>query len=842
DGRRFRNFFNTPADSTSLPDNQIIGLFTDSEGTLWVSCDNSQLCIYDDRLERFKRVPYKGAVGCFFEDRDKNVWLGTWGGLRLVTDRKKYRFAGKFMLNDSLRTIAPYTNVIFQSTDGALWIGTSQGLIRMHYENGRISSYDFYHHDPADPQSIGSNNITSISEDPEHRLWVGTQKDGVSVLTYANGAIRRQYPEGLDHPGLKDGNIRKLIADQQGKMWIGTQNGLYVYDPKSRNLEFYQHDADNKASLDNNSIHSLYHDKNGTAWVGTYHGGVNIAYQYATPFTVYQNSHNPHSLDNDVVSGIIEDDRHNLWIGTEGGGLNYLNRKTGAFQSYRQIPGDSSSLSSDFIKCLYRDLSGNIWIGTSYNGGLNRFDPATGRFHHYGLGAEERKRVGYFDEVLAIQEKPGGNILVGTLLGLYELRRHPDGSFEKYAGQVPLPCQRANKSIHALLIDSRKNLWIGGQAGLYMLQGTGQKLISFTKSAHPDSLHETNINFIREDSKGQIWIGAYYGGLYKYNPSSNSFVNYTQKDGLPNNNVLGLLEDADGVYWISTDNGLARFDPAEKSFKTYTVSDGLAGNKFNHQSFFKDSQGEMFFGGNNGLTSFNPDKIQVNKYIGDLVFTSLKLAGNAINIMGADNLLQQSLTTTDRLVFKHDQRQFTIDFALLNYIKPEKNRYAYKIEGYEDKWNYVNEPSATYSNLPAGRYTLLVKAANNDGFWTEKPASLHMTILPPLWATWWAYTIYILSACGIVFFITRFFYIRALFLKEHQLQQFKLNFFTNVSHEIRTHLSLISTPVEQLMLEKSDDPSISRKLKHVKNHTDRLARLINELMDFRKAETNHLPL
>jgi ligand-binding sensor domain-containing protein/signal transduction histidine kinase/DNA-binding response OmpR family regulator len=850
DGHHFRNYTNDPADTTSLADNQVAALLTDSDGTLWIA-SNDQLCKYDASFDRFQRVPYEPkrkqslnsrSVDCFFEDRDKNIWIGTRSGLNLVTDRAKNLFTSKFALNGSTQPIAPYANTIFQSTDGALWIGTSQGLIRMHYENGRISSYDFYRHDPNDPQSISDNHITAISEDRDHRLWIGTQNDGVNILTYANGTIRRVTLDGLNHPAIINGNVRELIADQQGRMWIGTQNGLYIYDPVKKALETYQHNSENKSGLSNNSIHSLYYDKNGTAWVGTYHGGVNIAYRYSTPFTVYQNNYDPHSLNNDVVSGIIEDDRHNLWIGTEGGGLNYFDRVKGSFQNYRQIPGDSNSLSSNFIKCLYRDLSGNIWIGTSYNGGLNRLDPRTGRFSHHNLQIEEGKKVGYFDEVLAIQEKPNGDILIGALRGLYELKKHADGSFDRYATNMTLPSDLTNKSVQALLVDSRKNLWIGGQTGLHLLRGSDQKLISFTRNAHPDSLHEHNINFIREDSKGQIWIGTYYGGLYKYNISTNSFTNYTQKDGLPNNNILGLLEDRDGFYWISTDNGLSRFNLAEKTFKNYTVSDGLAGNKFNHRSFFKDSRGEMFFGGNNGLTAFFPEKIQVNKYVGDLVFTSLKLSGNPVSIGGPDQLLQQSFTTTNELVFKHDQRLFTVDFALLNFIKPEKNRYAYKLEGYEEKWNYVNEPSATYSNLPAGNYTLLVKAANNDGFWTPQPASLQIQILPPLWKTWWAYTIYALAACGLAFFIIRFFYMRALFRKEHLLHQFKLNFFTNVSHEIRTHLTLISTPVDQLIRDKQDDPATGRKLQHVKTHTERLAKLINELMDFRKAETNNLPL
>ena len=849
DGIRFKNYTNDPSDSTSIPGNQVSVLLKDSRGNLWIIC-NSQLCRYNEKFDNFTRIPFRetntpqpdySSIDCLFEDKDRHLWIGTRGGVVVGTGEEKINFKNKFRLINKEQTIGYYTNCIFQSSDGNMWIGTSRGLIRLKYESGEISDYQLYTHEPGNAASITGNHITAISEDKDHRLWVGTQEEGLTILEKQSGTWQRTEIPPLNNPVFNGKNLRELVPDQQGNMWIGSQNGLIFYDAATKILTNHLHDPGNKTSLTNNSVHCIYHDDNGTTWIGTYHGGVNITYRYRTNFQVYRNENYPNSINNDVVSSVVEDNQQNLWIGTEGGGLQHLNRLTGRFRNFRHQPGNNNSLTNNFVKCVSIDRNGNIWMGLSFNGGIEMYNPQTNRFTHYTPpGSNNRDKVN-FEEVVALQEAVNGNIIVGARSGMYEIEKRSDDSYNPGWVKYQPWDTFAGKSVQSLFIDSRHNLWIGGMSGLYRQRSRDGKIIRYGKHTHADSLHEYNINFITEDTHKNIWIGTYYGGLYQFNEQQNSFTNYTQRNGLPNNNILGLLEDAAGQYWISTDNGLSRLNLATKKITNYTVSDGLPGNRFNKSAFFKNNKGELFFGGDNGLTAFFPEHIQQNKCTGPIVFTSLKLAGNTVTIADASVLLQQSITSTKKLVFKHQQSQFTIDFALLNFVKPEKNRYAYKLAGFEEHWNQVTDPSATYSSLPAGSYTFMVKAANNDGYWTE-PASIKIEILPPLWKTGWAYTLYILVFLLGAFLLVRFFYLRALFKKELTLQQFKLNFFANISHEIRTHLTLISGPVEKLLVAAKDNMSFTRQLEHVKDNADRLSTLINELMDFRKVETHNLQL
>jgi signal transduction histidine kinase/AraC-like DNA-binding protein len=319
-----------------------------------------------------------------------------------------------------------------------------------------------------------------------------------------------------------------------------------------------------------------------------------------------------------------------------------------------------------------------------------------------------------------------------------------------------------------------------------------------------------------------------------------TFQNYTVENGLPGNNALGLLEDKRGFLWVSTSNGLSRFNG--KVFTNYTVEDGLPGNVFNSNSFFEDTRAEMFFGGYNGLVSFFPEQIRRNRLVPKAVFVRLKLFNKPVSIDDETKLLARNISLTSEINFSYHQNIFTVDFALLNYIKSEKNRYAYKLEGFEKEWNYVTSPSASFTNLPAGTYTLLVKGSNNDGVWTAEPARLIINVHPPFWKTWWAYSFYVICAGGLVFLIFRYLWMQELLKREHEIYQMKLDFFTNVSHEIRTPLTLIVGPLENLVNETRESPALNRKLLTVKRNAGRLTRLVNELMDFRKAESGNMNL
>jgi ligand-binding sensor domain-containing protein/signal transduction histidine kinase/DNA-binding response OmpR family regulator len=843
DGTGFKIYKGSPSNKGSISDNLINALLVDDEGVLWVGTSNglNRYNAQKDNFERIFSLPNNknslnnSSINCLFQDSRKRIWVGTKNGLNLLVDKKTNSFQSIF--GSSQKTIGNYIRTIAESSDGNIWVGTSTGLIKM---NSNSYDYETYQH-TSSSSSLSADYVTSIVEDKQQNLWIGTLHDGINLFNKSSNSFMRFSQNGSGTSPLVHNNIRKLMLDNTGKIWIGTQDGLSIFDPITKQSSHYQHDAEVKTSLTNNSIHSIYQDMNGTIWIGTYHGGINILYSHATPFTTYQNRKAINSLSSNVVSSIVEDAKGNLWIGTEGGGLNYFDKATNSFSVYKNSTSDSSSISSNLIKIVYKDSNNNLWIGTSYNSGLNLYNPATKRFKHISI-AKSNKELVSFDEVVALQEDGEGNLWVGSQSGLTILRKK-NGQYEDHTEFTNLENQLHKKNILSLFKDSQSNLWIGTSAGLFILRNDTKKVTKFQLQENmPNGLQSDFINCVMQDARGNIWIGTYYGGLSLFNANSQNFTTFTDKDGLPNNNILGIVEDSEHNLWLSTDNGLCRFNPSNKTFKTYTISDGLASNKFNNNSFFRHSKGEIYFGGNNGLTSFLPKAIETNSYVAPIVFTSLKLFGNDVSIDAEDGLLQTDINATQKITFHHDQNIFTIDFALLNYIKPEKNKYAYMLEGFDKKWNYTNASSASYNNLPAGSYTFLVKAANNDGIWNGTPATLRITILPPIWKTWWAYCLYAFAFIAIVFFFLRFLWMREVYKREHELQQFKLNFFTNISHEIRTHLTLISGPVEKLLGSKQEEGIEKKQLEHVKSNADRLMNLVSELMDFRKAETNNLPL
>jgi ligand-binding sensor domain-containing protein/signal transduction histidine kinase/CheY-like chemotaxis protein/AraC-like DNA-binding protein len=830
DGHVFKVYKMNPADSTTLSSDNILSLFCDRSGTLWIGTSNG-VNKYDPANDAFVRVPLNvnnvaipgRVVHSIYEDREGNLWVGTQNGMYRLSDRQSFSFQ-PFLVADAPNSANTIFS-IFEDHLAQLWVGTNNGLTKIKSVNGSFQ-YETFRHDPNNPGSVSADYITTIVEDSANNLWVGTQNSGVNLYNPATSSFIRFAHGANQTNGIVNNNIRQIIADKAGKIWVATQEGLSIIDPASKNIHSYQHDISDKKSLSQNSIYSLFVDANGSVWLGTYFGGVNIIYSYNTSFSILQNKDNRFTINNNVVSSIVEDNKHNLWIGTEGGGLNYLDRTSGLCTVYKNKQNDASSLGSNLIKVISKDKDGNIWAGT-HGGGLNLFDVNAKTFKRFLFTDNDLSSLN--SEVLSILDDSQGRFWVGTNRGLYIFRRkgHTLEPFDRNE----IKGATINGMAKALVEDSKKRIWIGTVSGFYVMENNEIKVVHSSY----------DINCLKEDARGNIWLGLYNGGLAMYDVNEGSFVRYTEKQGLPNNNVLGILEADEKTLWLSTDNGLAKFVPSQKTVQTYTVSDGLAGNEFNYNSFYKDSRGEFFFGGYNGLTSFFPDKIETNKYAAPIVFTGLKLFNKPVGINGEDGLLRENIGYSKDITFRYNQNVFTIEYALLNFIKSNKNKYAYKLEGFDQNWNEVTATSATYTNLPSGTYTFLVKGANNDGVWSE-PAVLKINILPPFWRTWWAYGIYVLMLAAIVFFVARFFFLGALLKKEEELHQAKLNLFTNISHEIRTHLTLIMTPMDKMLDREAKDSMTYQQLTNVKSNADRLLKLVSELMDFRKAESNHLKL
>jgi ligand-binding sensor domain-containing protein/signal transduction histidine kinase/DNA-binding response OmpR family regulator len=817
DGQRFKIYKTDRQDSTSLDDNLVLTLYCDSKKTLWVGTSQG-LNKYDPVRDQFERIPITPrslSIYTIFEDSKGRLWIGSPSGLFLKT-AKGFRH---FVTDGSGNSIAgTHVRCIYEDQKGHLWIGTTNGLTRL-IISGDNFQFETFRHEEGNPNSLPVNYVATIAADSQQRLWIGMLNGGVCIF---DPATRSFSPV----QNIINNNVREIIKDKAGKLWVGTQEGLTIIDPANKTSNSYQHNPGGKKSLSQNSIHSLFEDVNGSVWIGTYFGGINMIHSYNTSFSTIQNNTPQSGISNNVVSSILEDRQHNLWIGTEGGGLNYFNRKTGAYTYYKHDPNDPASLGSNLVKIVYIDKDNNTWIGT-HGGGLNLLKPGSGKFKQHFYDKQDPYTLTL--ETTAILETTDGKFWVGTNTGMHLFKRNGTQLTEIFDTTLLNTLSKA--SIRYLYEDSQHRLWIGSTYTQYVLKGnTLQTLCT-----------DCYNNSIREDSKGNIWLSLYYGGLVKYDAEMNVIARYTEKEGLPSSNILGMLEDDKHNFWISTDNGLVKFDQDKKTFQTYTTSDGIAGNEFNYNSFLEDSNGEFFFGGYNGITSFFPGKIEANTYSAPMVFTGLRLFNQAVGINKADHLLKQDIGFTKEITFLHNQEVFTIEYALLNYIKSNKNRYAYKLEGIDRDWIETNGTAVTYTNLPPGGYTFLVKGANNDGVWSE-PARLEIKIMPPFWRTWWAYCIYALLAASIFFLVTRFFFMRALLTKEEELHQVKLNFFTNISHEIRTHLTLLMAPVEKMIgTFKKDDP-VQQQLFSVKNNANRLLKLVSELMDFRKAETNHLKL
>jgi ligand-binding sensor domain-containing protein/DNA-binding response OmpR family regulator len=838
--QNFEIYKREQGNSSSLSSSQNINaLLTDTKGNLWVGTQKG-LNRYLPESNSFKRYQYdpknkrsisNNVVRSIYEDKNGHIWIGTDSGLnKLTTDDQLIRFLPGRDLSSGIAH--HLVKSIHQDHEGALWIGTVQGLTRMQLVNGKYS-YKSYLHKSDDPNSLSDSDVGVVYEDPKHNLWVGTHNSGLNLFNRANGTFRHFMVKKGDANSISSNVIRKIKMDREGRLWISTLNGINLLDVKSFKFTVLNHNPEDPTSLNHNSIYDILEDATGSIWAGSYFGGVNFYHPNATPFREYRTSLAKNGISSNVVSSIVEDRNHNLWIGTEAEGLNYYDRTSGRFTSFKQDTENANSLSSNLVKAVSIAQNGEVWIGT-YEGGLDVYSPVTKTFRHYKPNYSDPKALNS-NRIVCLLHDSQNRLWIGTRAQGIFIYNEKENNFAPYNAPGN---QHELKFLRYFFEDAKKNIWIATNSGTYILDPVTNKIKRL--AVKDNSSKFDDINVIQEDSRGIIWLGSYDSGLIRYDAKQQKIRFYNIKNGLPSNVVLGILEDEPGNLWISTDNGLAKFD--RRTFKTYTVEDGLPGNVFNYNSFYKDNKGEFFFGSYSGLISFFPNQIKENKKVPKVIFTRLRLFNKTVVIGDENNLLNQNISLTKGLTFSHAQNIFSLEFAVLNYIKSEKNRYAYKLEGLDKEWNYVSSPTATFYNLPSGTYKLLIKGSNNDGVWTDQTEQMIIHIKPPFWKTWWAYLFYTLMVSAVLFLVFRFLWIRALLRKEHEVYQMKMDFFTNVSHEIRTPLTLILGPLENLINDTKEHPGINRRLLTVKKNAGRLTRLVNELLDFRKQEAGKLRL
>ncbi|MVN20461.1 hybrid sensor histidine kinase/response regulator transcription factor [Mucilaginibacter arboris] len=859
DARNIKIYNYDYRDTTSIScSDYVFFVFEDREKHLWIGTSKG-LNRYIPESDSFERLIHKDSnpkslmgknIRCTYQDRSGRIWFGSERGLNMLSFSSSRKFTHFVKATANGPGLAGnQIESLFEDRDGNMWVGTNEGLTLMSLKNGHYAFKNFIS-SKTDPNGLDGNFVQAIAQDSQGNICIGTQTGGVNIFDPKTQAFTHLKHDPANNNSLINNDIRKIV-NRNGVLWIATMNGLNLYDESKKEFKLYQHDIESRNSLSDNSIKEIYFDNNGTAWIGTMFGGVNIIHPNTIPFNVYQASKYKNSISGNVVSTIIADAKQNLWIGTEGNGLNYYDKTKQVFKHYINDPSEEGSIRTNFIKAIYRDKANNIWVGL-HQGGLELFQPSSATFKHYRHNATNPYSISS-DIVSCILEDSFNRFWVGTSKGL-DIFDKKQQQFRTYLNNPSTHLYLSNIAIRCIYEDRHHQIWVGTSDGLGILKPGATSFSTFkTSESDATSLKAGYINCVKEDNDGTIWVGSFHGGLSRYDNLKQTFRTYKIKDGLPSDNVLNI-QPADGNYlWISTDNGLSKFNTFTGRFKNYNVKDGLPTNEFNYNSSFKDADGNLYFGTYNGLISFSPKQIKENVIAPPVLFTSLKLFNQPVGIADKTKLLQKDISLTREITFTHDQNVFSLDFTALNYDKPGRNQYMYKLQGFEKNWNSVKIPTATYTNLPVGEYDFLVKSSNNDGLWSSRAASLHIVILPPIWKTWWACCFYILSFAGILFLVIRFFrrqarlerdlyYEHLNYERQQEVHQMKLDFFTKVSHEIRTPLTLILTPVEKLIDVTLDNPLVGRQLTYVKQNADRLLRLVNELLDFRKIETGHLKL
>lgn len=874
DGYTFKVFKHDVYNKKSLNDDFVTGIFEGPGKKIWVSTRRGY-CFYDPETEEFDsdisrmtgslKLPAYPFVSKIIRSGKGEFWficpdsgLYRYNELNKTTRRYyHYRF-GASLHSNLIADIA-------QDTTGNVWLAYRDGVVeRLDIKQNRIA----YRTDIFSKVASNRDGNYSITVDRDNDLWFYSSNfnSGAYYYSPSSGAFRHITDESTGAK-LKSNIISNIIQADDGLIWIGSDHGgINVLDKKNFTITYLLNREDDAKSLSQNSV-TLYKDDSGIIWASTFKEGVSYYHKNIIRFPLYRHfASDRESLSFEDANKFVEDRNGNLWIGTNGGGLIYFNRKTGSFRQYKYEQGNPNSLSNDIIVSLCIDHDQKLWIGT-YFGGLDCFDGK--KFIHY---KHDDKVAGSIadNRVWSILEDSSNRLWIGTFAGGLQIFDR-----EKKIFSAPFKQTDIRSPYVATLLEDRKgNMWVGGYFGVdVILKNKGGFVHYSADKKGTSSLISNSINCIMQDSRGLIWI-ATREGVSIINPETGFIRSLTAQNGLPDNTIMDVLEDNRGTIWLSTANGLSRITfipkqaPYAFRFENFDETDGLQGKEFNTRAALKTSKGELIFGGGHGFNIFDPLSIHANIYKPRLIFTEFLLFNKSITANEEVNghvILSKAISATRELTLTHSENVFTIEFAALNFFNPNKVKHQYMMEGFDKDWLDADNAirKATYTNLDGGDYIFKVRAISQEGKWDPDYITLKIKVLPPFWKSTIAYFIYILVLFGALFFMRRrgIQKIRRQFEVEkekqeakllieherqearrmHELDMMKIKFFTNVSHEFRTPISLIMAPVDKI-LKHTDAEEQRHQLQLINRNAKRLLNMVNQLLDFRKMEVQELRL
>ncbi len=822
----FKVFRHDPKDTKSVASNFIRVVFCDAKGALWAGSQNG-LSRYDRQSESFQTFRFdrsnsnsisSDTILSISEDSQQNLWVGTSNGLNRV-ELKDGKIVFKRFLNTRVGSSTYVINGIAPGEKQQLWLATNNGLVS--FNQGKVRLFQ------ANPDSrfISVNDFKSLFKDDSGNIWLGLRPGGLMQFNIASGTFRL-----VEHFKGWDGNLPDLSGmaiASPGKIWIATMAGLAYLDVKTLETKWYINNPADDQSLSDNAIMCLFKDRQNGIWLGTYDLGIDYLNTSLPLFSKW-----PFFVDR-----LTNNKFNNGWMGLTPDQKPWMisaDKKQLIWYDPATNQTSIHNLNLDFtegVNHFFIDEQGIIWCGENWL--LKSYDFRKGTRKDYPF---PKRTDAPFKRstIFRIFQDSHQQLWAGGRFGLFSFDKRT-GVSRDWGLETTVVCT---------FEDSKGNIWVGGSTDVWRIPNGSQTPERFPL-AKPKSAESGGFQSawrVTEDRKGRIWA-ATNQGLQLYNPRGRhfSFIDTTSRSLAAS--IDDIQTDRNGFLWLSQRSDLVRYHPDRRTIQTYSYQDGIPRKSaLATSTAAKNQAGMLFYNTSKEMFSFDPDKVFLNDRSEKIVLSSLRLFNRAVKADDETGILNQDASLEKELTFRHNQNIFSLDFALLSFARSSENLYQYRMEGFEDKWNETSVPTATYMNLPPGDYTFVVRAANGDGFWMKEPLKLKITILPPWWKTWYAYLFYLLVIAGAIYAINRFFWLRSSFRKENALNQVKLDFFTNVSHEIRTHLSLISGPLEKVHQQLQNGENVERNVNYARNSSDRLMLLVNELLDFRKIQSGGVRL
>jgi signal transduction histidine kinase/ligand-binding sensor domain-containing protein/DNA-binding response OmpR family regulator len=844
DGSKFTIFRNDVTNKNSISNNDILSIEEDNTGKIWVGTYNGLNC-YDPVKNTFTRYLHtktnhsiSGNAIWSIREIGNEMWFGTSKGLTIYNKKSK-QFISVFH-SDTDNTTVPSNNIItiLKSKKGEIWIGTTKGLCQLtSRKNGKLTFKNY----PLN--AIDQLNVQAITEDNLGNLWVGTKNKGLLKFDKTSNA----FVSFLSDEKFREINtdIRSLAIDNHGSLWIGAYDGIYILG-KDKSIQKINN-SNNSNGID--KVKSVYMDQKGSVWIGCYYKGVNIWDISNVNFSNYNQNSKKIPMSFDVVSSIISDKNHNIYFGTEGGGITIYNKNSEAVsyinsKSGQNIKNDIKSM------CLSGDV---LWIGT-YSKGLSAYNVASKRMEDNRIASDLNillKESGVYS-----LKTEGNDILwIGTF-GKGLIRYNTiSKTFEVIGNDIDKPNYLTNNIVRAILLDPKKGLWVGTQNGLNFIPSNNflpnkyQIKHYFFDSA---SLSGDDILTLFQDSQKKIWVGTKAKGLHYFDGKKFNKINLKVGNTVITS-IHSILEDDDKNLWISTNQGIIKYSTTLKTVVIYDQKDGLASNEFNDNAALKLDSNQFYFGSPSGATYFDAKKISLNPYAPQVLITNLKIKNQTIHANDSIGILEKSIGYTKTITLDYDKANFSIDFAIPNYIRSKNNQYSYRLVGLENNWTTTKSTEAIFAIQNPGTYTFEVRGSNNDGVWNKVPTTLTVIVNPAPWRSIWAFLLYGivigLGLYGLIWIMKskarlkqklELEYLETKRIEENNIA--KLDFFTNISHEFRTPLTLILGPLQQILANYNGTNEMYKKLLVIEGSANHLLGLINRLMDFRKLENHQVTL